>query len=87
MNYSDEERAKIAKHASEMGVTNAMRFFRKEFHDRPLQKSIVRSWKNKYEQQLKYRQRCDKSTKIENLECARRKGHPLLLGSKMDSEV
>lgn len=34
--YSDEERAKVAKCASEMGVTNSMRFFKKEFHDRPL---------------------------------------------------
>ena len=33
--YSDEERTKVAKRASEMAgaVTNAIRFFRKEFSD------------------------------------------------------
>ena len=30
---SDEERAKVAKQASEMGFTNVIRFFRKEFSD------------------------------------------------------
>jgi hypothetical protein len=51
--YSDEERAKVAKRASEMGVTNSMRFFKKEFHDCPLKESTVHTWKNKYEQELK----------------------------------
>ncbi len=38
--YSDEEKA---KRASEMGVTSSLRLFKKEFSDRPLKESTVRT--------------------------------------------
>ena len=84
--YSDEERAKVAKRASEMGVTNTIRFFRKEFSDRPLTESTVCTWKNKYEQEIKLRHKFGRPTEVEKLESGRR-GHPLLLGAALDKEV
>ena len=47
--YSDEEKAKVAKRASDMGVTSSLRFFKKAFSDRPLKESTVHTWKAKYE--------------------------------------
>ena len=54
--YSDEERARVGKHASEMGVTNTSSFFKDRFVDRPLKESTVRGWKLCYEQELKQSQ-------------------------------
>ena len=34
--YTEEEKFKIGKQGAEMGVTNTIRFFQKEFSDRPL---------------------------------------------------
>ncbi len=45
--YSDEEKAKVAKRASEMGVTSSLRFSKKEFSGRPLKESTIRTWKAK----------------------------------------
>ncbi len=42
--YTDEEKFKIGKRAAVMGVTNTMRFFHKQFIDRPLKESSVRTW-------------------------------------------
>lgn len=69
-----------------MGVSNTMIFFQKESLDRPLKESTVRTWKNKYWEELKSRLKLGKLVQIEKLESARR-GHPLLLGSKIDKEV
>ena len=41
---ADKERARIAKRASEFGVTNTIRFFSIEFVDRPLKESAVQTW-------------------------------------------
>ncbi len=43
-----EEKAKIAKRASEMGVTSSINHFKKEFGDRLLKESTVRTWMNQY---------------------------------------
>ena len=50
--YSDDERAKVAKRASEIGVTNALQFFRKEFSDRLLKESTVHTWKTNTSRKL-----------------------------------
>ena len=50
--YTDEEKYKIGKRAAEMGVTNTLRFYQKQFADRPLkkarcelgQRNIRKSW-------------------------------------------
>ena len=84
--YSDEEKAKVAKRAFEMGITNSLQFFKKEFSDRPLKESTVHTWENKYEQEIKLRHKLGKPTDLKKLESARR-GHPLLLGAVLDKEV
>ena len=76
----------MAKRASEMGVSNTMRFFKKEFSDRPLKESTVRTWKDKYELELKLRHKLGKPMEVKKLESAKR-GHPLLLGPKLDKEA
>ena len=49
-----EGKAKIAKWASEMGVTSSIRCFAKnEFISHPLKERTVRTWMNHYKRQLK----------------------------------
>ncbi len=52
--YTDEEKARIAKQASEMGVTNTLRHTRtqKDVADRPLKESTIRTWVTKYKNEL-----------------------------------
>ena len=84
--YSDEERTQVAKRASEMGVTNSLRFFGKKFADHPLKESTVRTWKKQYEQEIKLRYKVGQPMEITKLECGKR-GHPLLLEATMDKEL
>ncbi len=49
-----EEKARIAKQASEMGVTNTLRYTRtqKDFADHPLKESTIRTWVTKFKKEL-----------------------------------
>ena len=85
--YSDVERARVAKRASEMGVTNTIRFFKKDFPDRPLKEGTVRTWKKQYESQLKARRISGKSTDLTKMESSAKRGRPFLLGVSMDKEL
>lgn len=84
--YSEKEKLKIAKRAAEMGVTNTIRHFKKEFSDRPLKESTVRTWMNAYRKELAERQRSGSELEIKKLPSQRR-GHPLLLGEFLDNQV
>lgn len=86
--YSDEERTKVGKRASEMGVTNTLRFYKKEFSDKPLKESTVRTWKVQYEQELKRRHKFEtgKETGVTKLVSGKR-GRPFLLGNELDKRV
>ena len=66
-NYSEEEKAKVAKRATDMGVTNSLRHFAKEFVDRPLKVSTVRTWVKKYKKELESRKRHNKDMAINKL--------------------
>ena len=66
-NYSEEEKAKVAKRATDMGVTNSLRHFTKEFVDRPLKVSTVRTWVKKYTKELESRKRHNKDMAINKL--------------------
>ena len=66
-NYSEEEKAKVAKRATDMGVTNSLRHFAKEFVDRPLKVSTVRTWVKKYTKELESRKRHNKDMAINKL--------------------
>ena len=76
---TDEEKARIAKRASEMGVTNTLRYTRtqKDFADRPLKESTIRTWVTKYKKELALRRNLGKEMTIAKLESEKR-GHPLL---------
>ena len=83
-----EEKLKIAKRAAEMemGVTNTIRHFRKDFQDRLLKESTVRTWMNKYKKELAERRRSGSELDIKKLPSLKR-GHPLLLGEFLDNQV
>ena len=85
--YSNEERTRVAKRASEMGVTSTIRFFKKDFPDRPLKESTVRTWKKQYELQLKARIISGRSTNLTKMEPRAKRGCPFLLGVCMDKEL
>ena len=63
-NYSEAEKAKVAKQATEMGVTNSLTHFAKEFVDRPLKESTVRTWVKQYTKELESRKRHNKDMTI-----------------------
>ena len=79
---ADKERARIAKRASEFGVTNTIRFFSKEFVDRPLKESTVWTWMTKYRQELASRIKLGKKLTIEELQTKKR-CHPYVLSEEM----
>ena len=83
-NYTDAEKTKVGKRAAEMGVTSTIRYFEKDFTDRPLKESTVRTWKNEYIKELALQNKFG-STKV--VLKGKRRGHPLLLGDKLDREV
>ena len=85
-NYTDEERARIGKRAAEFGVTNTLRHFSKQFTDRPLKESTVRTWMMNYKKELANRVKVGGSLTIEKLETKKR-GHPYLLGEEMDRQL
>lgn len=82
--YTDDEKFLIGKRAAEMGVTSTIRHFKEKFSDRPLKESTVRTWKNKYVDELKEAK--EKGGKVEKLS-SRSRGHPLLLGKELDNQV
>ena len=84
--YSDEERLKVGKRAAEMGVASTLKFNQKEFTDRPLKESTVRTWAAKYNQEVASRRKLGKDMDIKKLEC-QKQGHPLLLGKELDIQV
>ena len=84
--YTEEEKLKVAKRASEMGVTNTIRHFKKDFSDRPLKESTVRTWMNKYKRELAERRRSGSDLEMKMLP-SRKRGHPLLLGEVLDHQV
>jgi hypothetical protein len=83
--YSDEERFKVGKYASEMGVTKSLKFFKNEFADRPLKESTVRGWKTQYEKELKLN--FEISGKPARKLVSGKRGHPLLLGNELDKRL
>ena len=84
--FTEEEKAKIARSASEIGVTSTIRKLSKSFPGRTLKESTVRTWMNKYKKELVFRKRSGKDVDIKRLE-NRRRGRPLLLGQEIDRQV
>ena len=49
--YKEEEKIKVIKYACSHGVTNAIKFFKKEYPN--LMESTVRPWVNEYKEEIK----------------------------------
>lgn len=76
-------KTQVGKWASEMGVTNSLKYFKHQFTDRLLKESTVRTWKVQYEQELKRRCEFGESKEIDILTTAKR-GHPPFSSNVMD---
>ena len=77
--YKEEEKMKVVKYACSHGVTNVIRFFKKEFPN--LTGSTVRSWVNKYK---------EKVIKKKSAECviiSQTRGRPLQLPAELDEKL
>ena len=82
--YTAEEKAMVGKCASKMGVTSSLRFFyKKDFLERPLKETTVRTWARQYEAEL---QREGNDMIVKELSC-KKKGRPLLLGDELNRQV
>jgi hypothetical protein len=84
--FTEEEKANIAKTASEIGVTKAIMKLSKVYSDRVLKESTVRTWANKHKIELAVRKNNGRDTTISRIENKKR-GRPLLLSDKLDKEV
>ena len=77
--YTEEDKMKVVKYACSHGVTNVIRFFKKEFPN--LTGSTVHSWVNKYK---------EKVIKKKSAECviiSQTRGRPLLLPAELDEKL
>ena len=76
--YKEEKKMKVVKHACSHGVTNAIRFFKKEFLN--LTESTVRPCASKYKEEIKKK----------SAECviiSKTGGRPLLLPAELEEKL
>ena len=85
-NYTDENRAQIGKRAAEFGIINTIRHFSKQFTDRPLKESTVRTWMMNYKKELVNQVKVGGSLTIEKL-TTKKRGHSYLQGQEMDRQL
>ena len=87
--YTEEEKAKISKRAAEMGVSRTIKHFSKEFQDRPLKESTVRTWMNQYKKELALLRGAGDMSELGEVTKlpAKKRGRPLLLGENLDKQV
>lgn len=90
--YSEEEKAKIAQRATEMGVTSTIKHYNKgEFSERPLKESTARTWMNQYKKELAFRKYTFKNGNDPPMEVSklvsRIRGRPLLFGEELDKQL
>ena len=85
-NYTVEERARTGKRAAEFGIMHTARNFSKQFPDRPLKESTVRTWMTNNRKELANRDKAEGSLTFEKLEMKKR-GNPYLLGEEMDRQL
>ena len=81
--FTPEEKARIGKRAAEYGVTATIRYFSKQFSDRSLSESSVRT---KYTQEITRKKKAGEDVSVKVLENKKR-GRPLLLGCELDKQV
>ena len=79
------QKFKIGKRASELGVTNALRYYKSTFPKLALKETSVRRFKNLFQQSSK-RPRSDSSEELSELP-NKKMGRPLLIGEELDRQV
>lgn len=84
--YSDKDKARVAKRAAEFGVTSSLRHFSKEFADRPLKESTVRTWMKAYKKESAVRYKLGQNPSIDQF-ATKKRGHPFLLGEELDRQL
>ena len=76
--YKEEEKMKVVKYVCSHGITNEIRFFKKEFPN--LTESTVRPWVNKYKEEIKKKS-------AERVIVSQTRGRPFLLPAKLDEKL
>ena len=84
MKFSPEQKAQVARYAMESGNKRAIIRYSKQWGV-DLKESTVRTWKSKYEEELRKR----KPTELPPIKALpnRKQGRPLLLGEELDTAV
>ena len=82
--FSSEAKLVIARYAAENGIAASLRHFATHFPD--LKESSVRMWRNSYQAELSRKWKVKDDNDILKLP-QKKKGHPLLLGDKLDDQV
>ena len=81
--FSAQEKAKIGKDAAEHGVAATVRRYQKLFPMRSVKESSVRTWRNKYLEELQTRNKEGREMVVKELPNKKR-GRPLMLGDKLN---
>ena len=86
--FTPEEKALIGKRAAECGVAAATRYCSKRYHGRLVKESSVRTWRNKYRNELELKRKAkeEESPVVEKL-VDKKRGRPFLLGDELDQQV
>ena len=80
------QRFEIGKKAAEIGIAQALRFYKKKYPDLMVSKPTARRAKNLYLNELKKRSQNDDLDDFRELPTKKR-GRPLLLGEELDRQV
>ena len=72
-----------------MGVSRTIKHFSREFQDRPLKESTVRTWRNQYKRELTLLRGVGGMSELGEVTKlpAKKRGRPLLLGENLDKQV
>lgn len=84
--FTADEKAKIAKKAAENGVAATVRYYSDCFHGRSLKDSSVRTWRDKYLEELKRKRKAGEEVSVEELP-EKKRGRPSLLKNELDKQV
>ena len=83
---SAENKARIARYASENGVTASLRHFKRSGEFKDLKEATVRGWVKRFKSELSSLGTASSSTDISELN-EKKRGRPLLVGEDVESYV
>ena len=83
--YTVEQKAEIAKRASEHGIASTIRHFSKKYPN--LKESSIRTWKKSYTAEIKRKRNAGEDNVCVNAIAEKKRGRPYLLGEDLDMQV